>query len=467
METGKGERTLSVETQSKSQGGCLIGLDLGSSSVKGVLLDLCGNLLAEVSRENRLLTPQAGWVELDPAAHLENVCGILRELSDATPDGVLAVAMAAASGNTVLTTAAGEPLGPIISWMDERTAAHAPTVLSGLETEAVRRITGWPCVNSFPLAHLAWLQENRPELVRRAGHVGMDTDWLLYQLTGRWCMDHSTATTFHLQDQCTGDYHPPFLDRLGIRRETLSELVQSGHPVGTLRPELARRTGLSENTLLVTGCFDHPAAARAAGVIEPGMLMLSCGTSWVGFVPCETREAALDARMLCDPFLSDTGGPWAGMFSVPRIGLTVAAYIDQVIAPDIPPEQRLRVFDELAAASPPGARGVTIDLREPLRRPAAADASDVSRAVMESAARLIAERLDSLRAAGFAHRRAVMVGGPSRSPVWPAIVAALTGLDVTVGGRAAGARGAAMLAGIGAGVYADERVALAAWRTER
>ncbi|NLC80493.1 MAG: hypothetical protein GX748_04850, partial [Lentisphaerae bacterium] len=116
-----------METQSKSQGGCLIGLDLGSSSVKGVLLDLCGSLLAEVSRENRLLTPQAGWVELEPAAHLENVYGILRELSDAAPDGVLAVAMAAASGNTLLTTAAGEPLGNIISWMDERTAAHAPT----------------------------------------------------------------------------------------------------------------------------------------------------------------------------------------------------------------------------------------------------------------------------------------------------------------------------------------------------
>jgi sugar (pentulose or hexulose) kinase len=444
----------------------LIGLDLGSSSIKGVLLDLSGRLLAEVSRENRLLTPRDGWVELDPVNHLENVCGVLSELSEMSPERVLAIAMAAASGNTLLTTAAGEPLGNIISWMDQRTATRAPASLSGLETEDVRCVTGWPCVDSFSLAHLAWLQENRPELMRRAGHVGMDTDWLLYQLTGRWRMDHSTATTFHLQDQRAGDYHQPYLDRLGIRRETLSELVQSGHPVGTLRPELARRTGLSENTLLVTGCFDHPAAARAAGVIEPGMLMLSCGTSWVGFVPCETREAALDARMLCDPFLSHAGGPWAGMFSVPRIGLTVAAYIDQVIAPDIPPEQRLRVFDELAAASPPGARGVTIDLREPLRRPAAADASDVSRAVMESAARLIAERLDSLRAAGFAHRRAVMVGGPSRSPVWPAIVAALTGLDVTVGGRAAGARGAAMLAGIGAGVYADERAALAAWRTE-
>ena len=92
---------MKVAKQSKSQGGCLIGLDLGSSSVKGVLLDLSGNLLAEVSRENCLLTPQDGWGELDPANHLENVCGILRELSMAAPERVLAIAMAAASGNPV------------------------------------------------------------------------------------------------------------------------------------------------------------------------------------------------------------------------------------------------------------------------------------------------------------------------------------------------------------------------------
>ncbi len=455
---------LEAEKQSVSRGKCLVGLDVGSSSVKGALLDLSGNLLAEASRENRLLTPQDGWIELDPADHLENVCGILRELSGAAPDGVLAVAMTGASGNTLLTTTAGKPLGNIISWMDHRTVEAPPTALSGLEIDEVRRVTGWPCVNTFPLAHLAWLQENRPDLVQRAEHIGMDTDWLLYQLTGRWCMDHSTATTFHLQDQRTGEYHQPFLDRLGIRRERLSELTQSGRPVGTLRPELIGRTGLQHDTLLATGCFDHPAAARATGVIEPGMLMLSCGTSWVGFVPCGTREAVIDAQMLCDPFLSGAGGPWAGMFSVPRIGLAVTAYVDQVIAPDVPPEQRLRVFDELAAASPSGARGVVIDLRESVRRPAATDTADISRAVMESAARLIAERIDNLRAAGFTYRRAVMVGGPSRSPVWPSIVAAHTGLEITRGGRAAGARGAAMLAGIAAGVYADERAALDAWR---
>ena len=117
-------------------------MDLGSSSVKSVLLDLSGNLLAEAGRENSLLTPQEGWVELDPANHLENVCGILSELSTAAPERVLAVAMAAASGNTLLTTETGEPLCNIISWMDQRTTAHSLAVLSGLETEAVRRVTG-------------------------------------------------------------------------------------------------------------------------------------------------------------------------------------------------------------------------------------------------------------------------------------------------------------------------------------
>ncbi|MDD4622663.1 MAG: FGGY family carbohydrate kinase [Kiritimatiellae bacterium] len=445
-----------------SQGGCLIGLDIGSSEVKGVLLAASGRLLAGVSRHNRLLAPRDGWVELDPAGHLENVCGILRELAAAAPEKVMAVAMAAASGNTLLTTEAGEPLGNIISWMDRRASERIPAALSGLEAEDVRRIAGWPCVGSFPLAHLAWLRENRPDSLRRAGHVGMDTDWLAYQLTGIWRMDHSTATTFHLQDQVTGGYYQPFLDRLGIERQRLSELIAPGQAVGTLRPEMAVRTGLPETTLLAAGCFDHPAAARAAGVIEPGMLMLSCGTSWVGFVPCGKRETVLKARMLCEPFLSGSGGPWGGMFSVPHIGRAITWYVDNVIAPREAPERRVRVFDEMAGRSRPGANGVKIDLRQKPQAPDA-DPADVSRAVMESAARLIADKLAEASSAGLSYRRAVMVGGPSRSPVWPAIVADITGLEVEVGGRGAGARGAAMLAGIGAGFYGDEQDALAVW----
>jgi xylulokinase len=439
----------------------LIGLDLGTSAIKGVLTDCRGAVLAEAGADTQFIHPCDGWVEVDPEQHYRHVCRVIRELASAAPGEVAALAMAAASGNTLLTDADGTPLTNIINWMDGRAEKMPPAALAGLTAAEVRQVAGWPCVQSFPLAHLAWLRENRPAIFSRAGHCGMDTDWLLHRLTGQWRMDHSTATTFHLQEQTAGAFYTPFLRRLGIAPAQLSPLVRSGVAVGPLTAPALRDTGLSARTTVVTGCFDHPAAARAVGVLAPGQLMLSCGTSWVGFAPHPDRQGILAAGLLCDPFLSASQGPWAGMFSVPYIGRTIDWYVDHVIAPGA--RDRLRVFDEAAGQAAPGAGGLSIDLREPPRA-LAADRGNVSRAVMEGAARLIHEKIQDLRTRGFRYDGAVMVGGPARSPVWPGIVADITGLAVTIGGRSAGAQGAAILAGIGQGAYRDEYDALAVMR---
>lgn len=436
----------------------LIGLDLGTSAIKGVLTDARGTVLAEAGADTRFVHPSDGWVEVEPDQHYRNVCGVIRELAAAAPGDIAGVAMAAASGNTLLAGADGAPLMNIINWMDHRAEQKPPAALAGLTSADVTQVSGWPCVSSFPLAHLAWLRVNRPDLYRNAGHYGMDTDWLLYRLTGKWMMDHSTATTFHLQEQTSGGWHEPFLERLDIPRSKVSNLVDAGTAIGRVTASAARDTGLSERTLVVAGSFDHPAAARAVGVLAPGQLMLSCGTSWVGFTPHPDRQSILDAHLLCDPFLSARRGPWGGMFSVPYIGRTIEWYVDHVIAPGAG-DHRMRVFNAAAAEARPGAGGLEIDLRLP-PQPIDADRRNVSRAVMEGAARLLNEKIAELKTHGFRYDRAVMVGGPAGSPVWPAIVAATTGIDVTVGGRSAGAQGAAILAGIGTGFYRDEQDAL-------
>jgi sugar (pentulose or hexulose) kinase len=265
-------------------------------------------------------------------------------------------------------------------------------------------------------------------------------------------MDHSTATTFHLQDQVARKYHAPFLERLGITESQLSALTNSGTVVGPVTADGAEATGLTTDTRIVTGCFDHPAAARAVGVTAPGQLMLSCGTSWVGFFPEPDRRKIIDAELLCDPFLSETGvprrseaktGSFGAMFSVPAIGGTIDSYVREVIAPG--ESNPYDVFSQSAAEAPAGADGLTIDLQSPAQK-IDADRRLVSRAVMESAARLLDDKLRELRRHGFRFERAVMVGGPAESRTWPAIVAEITGLEVERGSRSAGAQGAAMLA---------------------
>lgn len=444
----------------QGRGACLLGLDLGTSAFKGVLMSGDGTLLRTGSRAVCHRFPAPGRVELDPGEQWRALTGLLRELAATAPLPVAGLALAAAAGNTLLTDENGAPLAPVISWLDRRAAAGRLPLLRGLEGEEVRRVTGWPCLDSFPLAHLAWLRAHEPGLLERAAGVGMDIDWLLWRLTGRRTLDHSTASTVHLQDQPGRRWHQPFLERLGLAAGQLPLLLESGAPAGTLTAAAAAAAGLAPGLPVSGGCFDHPAAARAAGVLAPGQLLLSCGTSWVGLLPHGDRGAIIGEKLLCDPFLTARGGPWAGMFSLSRLGETIAWYVEQVIAPGA--ADPWRVFDELAAAAPPAA-GPVIDFERPTPPPAA-DRRRVSRAVMEGAAALLADRLDRLRARGFRCRQAVLVGGPCRSRVWPRVIAEKTGLALSVGSVYTGARGAAVLAGIGAGLFRDEAAALAAFR---
>ena len=197
----------------------LIGLDVGTSAVKGVLVSADGEKLAVGRRETRLLRPEPGWVELDPEEHYRTVCDLLRELASRAPRGgrVRALSMAAASGNALLTDGAGRPLTNIISWLDTRTVGGIAELLPGLDPASIHEVTGWPFGGGFPLAQLGWLRAHRPEAWRAAAHAGMNTDWLLHRLTGRWGMDPSTATTFYLYDQRAGGWHQPHLELLGLR----------------------------------------------------------------------------------------------------------------------------------------------------------------------------------------------------------------------------------------------------------
>ncbi len=436
---------------------CTIGLDLGTSALKGVLMAEDGSVLRTAERTVAYDHPAPDCVGIDAEGHWRDVVGLIRELADTARGGVRALTISGASGNTLLTDAQGRPLTTITNWMDCRCAKQLPPALQDLTPTDIRRVTGWPCINTFPLAHLAWLRQHRPDLLDEAAHVGMNTDWLLFRLTGQWVMDYSTATTFHLQNQLGRSWHGPYLERIGLREEQLSQLTGSGVAVGPLTPQAAEATGLTPETLVVTGAFDHPSAARAVGVLEAGQLLLSCGTSWVGFLPWNDRDALLDVELLCDPFLSDRGGPWAGMFSVPAIGPVIDWYLDHQIAPGMSGSDRFHRFDTLAARAADGADGLRIDLRAP---PATVDAEPerIARAVMESAARAVNTHLERLRQRGFRFRQAVMVGGPGNSPLWPRIVAEVTGLDISVGSVHAGAMGAAILAGIGFDCFANEHV---------
>lgn len=418
----------------------LVGIDLGTSATKGVLLAADGRMLTRERRATELIRPAPDRVEFSSERAYELLCEVTRSLVRAAPAGtrIRAIALSGATGNALLLDESGKPLSNAISWMDSRSAQDALVDPEGISADEIYRTVGWPYFRGFPLVQLAWLRRNKPDLFKRAALAAMNITYQYHRLSGAYAMDHSTATTFYLQDQVMRRWHHPLCDWLGLRQDRLPPLRPSGSVLGKLTPQAAGETGLPAGTAVVLGAFDHPSAARGCGVLRPGKLLLSCGTSWVGFYPVADRELALSQKMLVDPFLSPAG-PWGAMFSLARVGEKIQAFVDERFASEPDVDARYARFNEAAARSPRGS-------------------AEPCRALMEDLARQMKLRMDALAAAGLRAESIAMVGGPTESPVWMQIMADTTGVEIALPepGAYAGAVGAAILAGMGAGLFADE-----------
>jgi len=439
----------------------LIGLDLGSSNVKGILLSSSGTVVHREKALTRYSQPCDNFIEFDADYFYKIIAEVIRKLVSKLPEGavIAGIATASASGNTLMADDKGVPLMPVISWMDNRVTDEIERVFGDMDPYELHDLIGWPYLKSFPLAHLSWLKCHRPELLEKAARICMSTDYVNYRLTGEWGIDTSTATTFYLQDQVSAGWHKPFLQKLGISVSKLPLLKNPGEILGNVTAEAAAETGLPVGTPVVLGSFDHPCAARGSGVLEEGQLLISCGTSWVGFYPVKDRKTALKQGMLVDPFIQREN-LWGVMFSIPQIANHVDRLICQYISdgPD-----RYQKFDDLSASSEPGAGGLLVNPLRDYEIPSSYKykKKDIARAIMEGVAFLFAEKTGMLENSGVCAESVSMVGGPSETYPWPQIVCDILGKKMTItNGNCAGAAGAAILAGIGTGIYKDEKDAL-------
>lgn len=446
----------------------LLGLDIGTSNMKAILLSLKGEKIALGKRKVQFLYPKSGYVEICPEYYYQSACDLIKEMTLKAPSGsrIIAICIAVASGSIILLDEKGKALTNIIScFLDKRTEKKSHEVLPGFDFANVHTIVGWPWLEVCPLAHLAWLKKNSPDIFQKSAHYCMNNDYLLYRLTGKYGIDHSTATTFYLQDQVGRCWHKPYLKILNISESALSELFPSGTVLGPLTRKAAEDTSLSRDTLVVLGSFDHPAAARGTGIFTPGDILLSCGSSWVAFYPVENRDFAINQGLVVDPFLTPKG-PWGMMFSLPWIGLNVEWYIDNLILrPREDPAQKYNIFNHLAQKARVKKKDLFInpfiDIKNSPRIineiKSSYSRDEISLSVMEGVAFEMKKTIRKLSRVGALSERITMVGGPSESSIWPNIVAEVTNLEIIIiNGESAGAVGAAILAGVGAGIFHDE-----------
>ncbi|MGC8878706.1 MAG: xylulokinase [Anaerolineae bacterium] len=457
----------------------LLGLDVGTTATKGLVFDLSGNILASASQPYSLLTPQPGWVEQSPDELCKAVAQVIRSvLEQLSPeDHIAAVSLSSQGGTTIPVDAEGRPTHNAISWMDQRGTAQAERVRALLGDALVYSVTGWPLQGALPLQHIAWLRDAMPEHFARSRYFLFVNDFIGYWLTGERCMDPTNAGITQLMNIATGDWDERLLEVAGIRRDQLSPIRPCGTVLGKVTTAASAMTGLAQGTPVVNGAHDQYCAAVGAGVMQPGQMLLSCGTAWVLLAVPETMEAGLASGMAVGRHAVE--GHWGAIRSLGGVGRSLEWLLD-ILSDDCSGSQgrteRLHALDQAATHSTPGAdglffyplagghvatygptRGAFIGLTLTHKR------GDLARAVMEGVAFELKWALEEIQAAGVHVAELKMVGGAATSVIWPRIVADITDTTVIVpSSREAASRGAAILAGMGVGLFPNVTAGFAA-----
>ncbi|NQT53771.1 xylulokinase [bacterium] len=447
----------------------LLGIDLGTQSVKALVLDDQGRVLAVAQAEYPILTPRVGRAEQDPAAWWRATCATIRQaIADAgvAPSDVVGVGFSGQMHGTVCVDAQGAPVCPAIIWCDGRSGADAEQLTATIGRERLGQLVANPIAAGFMAATVHWLARHEPGILRRTATLLLPKDYVRLRLTGNAATDHTDAASTLLYDVARRAWSHEMLRAVGIDAGLLPCLAASHEVCGTLTAEAAAATGLAEGTPVVAGGGDQPVGAIGHGVVDPGTLLVTIGTGGQLFTPLATP--AYDPELRTHTFPHAVPDRWFAMGAMLSAGLCLRWLRDQVYgglgldyaslaaaAAEAPPGSEGLLFlpyllGERTPHMDAQARGVFFGLA--LRH----ERRHLVRAVMEGVAYALRDCLDVLRSLGAAPDRIVATGGGMRSPTWQQILADVLAAPVaTVDVDEPPARGAAILAGIGTGVFAD------------
>ena len=433
----------------------IIGLDLGTTAVKGVLTDTDGKVLATVTKRYKYYF-ENGVKYQKPHEYLDFCFDVIKTLADFSDDNnVLAVCSCCASGNLIILDNDDNPLTPIIGWQTAVPQEEIDKFYTEEEKTETYKTVGWQFLENFPMSQLGWIKLNSPDIIDKAKMITMSAEYLNFALTGKWGISQSMGTPFYLLDQEKGIYNQKLLKKLGISEDKLPKIYDKGTVLGDVIPEVAEKLNLRSTTKVVLGSFDHPSAAMGAGVFEVGEMLISCGTSWVEFLPVPSREFAISTGFLVDRFML-SGAPYCIMASVVSISEKIEKLREHYLG-----KISHKEFDEYVKGSSLGAGGLRFMLTDSdYHLEKDYSKSDIARATIECSAYVLKDNLETLKKSGIDVKKITMVGGISNSSVCVNVISEVLGLPVRViNGESAGAVGSALLAGIGIGIYKNEKFA--------
>jgi len=434
----------------------LLGLDVGTTATKAVLIDESGSVLKQASSEYTLSAPRPLWAEQDPADWVRAANECLVVIGERKPD---AIGLTGQMHGMVALDASDRVVRPAILWCDQRTQDECGQIDAALGAERVRQVTCNPPLTGFQLPKVLWMRNHEPENFARTSSVLLPKDYLRHVLTGERATDVSDASGVGAFDVVNRAWWPEAFSKLGLDPAWFARVYESSEGTGvTLGSDL-----LEPGVPVVAGAGDQAAGAVGTGAVEAGIVSVSLGTSGVVFAS------------LTDPRPDPTGAAhvfchanraWHAMGVMLSCGGSVRWARDVLY-----PGQDYDAMNAEAKSVPPGCEGLTFlpylsgercPYNDPLARGAFAgltlshSRAHLARAVFEGATFGIADCLDRLVSLGVKRGDVRVSGGGARSALWMQMLSDVLQVGCArVQGEVAPAFGAALLAGVGTGVWPD------------
>lgn len=448
-----------------------IGIDLGTSACKLLLVDGAGQVLRTVTKEYPLSFPHPGWSEQDPALWWAAVCaGVPELLAGFDTAQVAGIGAGGQMHGLVALDGEGNVIRPAILWNDGRTQKQTDWLNETVGRATLSRCTANIAFAGFTAPKLLWMRENEPERFARIAKILLPKDYINYKLTGAFCTDYSDASGTLLLDVEHKCWSHEMCGICGVTESQLPALCESWQPVGTLLPSVSKMLGLPESAVVCAGAGDNAAAAIGTGTVGEGRCNISLGTSGTVFI--SSRTFGVDPSNGLHAFAHADGG-WHLMGCMLSAASCNKWWMDGILgAGDYPAEQACiapeklgenHVFflpylmGERSPINDTRARGTFIGLTMDAAR------ADMTQAVLEGVAFALRDSVEVARSIGVTISRSTLCGGGSKSPLWRKILANVLNIPLDLPATEQGpGYGGAILAMVACGAFPSVQAAAAA-----
>jgi len=455
----------------------LIGIDVGTTGTKTLLMDERGQVVASALGEYPLLTPRPGWSEQNPAEWWDATVNTIRQVlaqSGVNAADVKGLGLSGQMHGAVLLDKDRQVLRPAILWNDQRTGAQCNWITEAVGQDTLVAETCNPVLTGFQAPKIIWVRDHEPAIYERIDKVLLPKDYIRFRLTGEFASEVSDASGTAMFNVAERRWSDKVLEAIGVPREWLPEVYESPEVSGHVTAAVAELTGLKEGTPVVGGGGDQAAGAVGNGIVKTGVISSTTGTSGVVFAFAD--EPFTDPGLRTHTFCHAVPGKWHVMGVVLSAGGSLRWYRDTLAEAEkavarLTGADPYEYLTAAAATAPLGSEGLIFlpyltGERTPHADPNVKGAfvnltlrhtkAHLARAVLEGVAYAMRDSFEIFREMGVPIRQVRASGGGARSAVWRQIQADVTGFDhVTINVEEGPAYGVALLAAVGAGLYAS------------